>query len=133
MTRKRTLSRGLLVPGDDESDLNAFFDEIVADGGSAPSAAVDSTANDLCTDNQTAGAEEPGGPDKISDPARGSAPDRRIPLAALPRRTVYEAGRPRDHDFFTSALEGLSRALPQHVGSDDKDEHGERAGQMAAA
>lgn len=102
MERKRELSRGLLLPGDDESDASALFDAVVvATPGPVPLPPI--VANDTPA---TAVSAEPRPTLSIRSiapklPASYRAPD-------WPRRVVYAVGAPRDLAIFERPVAGAT-------------------------
>lgn len=107
MTRKRELSRGLLIPGEDDTDTSTLFDDVL--GGDETSSAPKT-------------AEASASPVPESPPAHKSfaktEPTQRPTLSAgsiaqpipakpvAPGRYVFEPSRPRDFSIFLTPVAG---------------------------
>lgn len=108
MERKRTLSRGLFAPGEDESDADALFDAIVTDSAPAP---PPEAAPDVAKVETS--APEPTGlrarltlkPKAIPPAPAAAAPPPR-PAPTWPSRVVFDPDKPRDLTIFTAPLAG---------------------------
>lgn len=108
MRRKRELSRGLLIPGEDEADASTLFEDVL--GGhhkTDPDAEVSPSAD--------AEANEPSAP-RTATPVADTVPPRRptlsvamaersvpAPLVA-PTRYVFEPNKPRDFAIFLAPI-----------------------------
>jgi hypothetical protein len=107
MERKRSLSRGLLAPGEDESDTAALFDAVVQERvADAPSSAP------VAPEPEPVAAPAPG-PKRILSlrlrPRTEPIPAPPPPPAAVPdwpRRIVYEPGGARDYAIFQRPVAG---------------------------
>lgn len=106
MERKRTLSRGLLAPGDDESDAAALFDAVVQDIPPAPVEApaprpFDSDAPEA--PNRTRSILTPRKRPEIPAAQAVSSPS---PASSgnWPRRIVYAPDEARDFNIFRSPI-----------------------------
>jgi hypothetical protein len=107
MRRKRDLSRGLLVPGDDDGDTGALFDEIFG------SVSNDEQPIEPAAD-EAEQPDEPATSEPVSDVPPPSRPTltvgqtarpTRVPNAG-PRRHVFEANGLRDFTIFRAPLDG---------------------------
>jgi hypothetical protein len=101
MTRKRTLSQGLLIPGEDDADVNALFDSIVSnavdvggDDGKAVRLEADGAAQTVEIESEPASPE-------ITAPATAVVPVRE-PRWKSP--TEYRPGQERNHVIFTGPV-----------------------------
>ena len=107
MERKRTLSRGLLAPSDDETDADALFNSIVAEAN----------VSDPTTESLPPRSALPisAAPVPIAKPIRQRLGLRPRPADAIarsvvpslcpwPKRVVYEAGVMRDWSIFTAPI-----------------------------
>ncbi|WP_256960045.1 DEAD/DEAH box helicase [Sphingobium sp. Z007] len=109
MERKRTLSRGLLTPAEDDGDAGALFDSVL--GGS------EERTDDPVQDVIVTGAPDaptlpeavsPAPPSRLSLRPRAATPvpmeAPRAPTPSWPRRVVYHAGGARDYQIFTAPI-----------------------------
>lgn len=126
MTRKRELSRGLLIPGEDESDTSSLFDEVI--GGdilAEPDASTEAPSNQAPAPFTPAGPKtvhaEPEAPTSApaipSMPASDAVPPKRATLSAGPiarpvekvlgpERYVFEPSKQRDFAIFLTPVAG---------------------------
>ena len=105
MERKRELSRGLLLPGDDESDASALFDAVVVEAPEpAPppptSVSVEAPPTVAPAEIRPTLSIRPGPP---KSPVAPRMPD-------WPRRIVYGAGTQRDLAIFERPVAGAAIA-----------------------
>jgi superfamily II DNA or RNA helicase len=110
MTRKRELSRGLLIPGEDEADTSTLFEDVLGGQDETGPAADLPPPPDA-----EAQADEPPQP-PTATPVADTVPPRRptlsvalpersapAPLAA-PSRYVFEPSKPRDFAIFLAPI-----------------------------
>jgi superfamily II DNA or RNA helicase len=126
MTRKRELSRGLLIPGEDETDTNSLFDDVLGGGAlSEPDSAIKATSDQptspfsplepvvLPDELDAASAIPP----VISTPISDTVPPKRATLSPKPiakpaekqhdpGRYVFEPNQPRDFAIFLTPIAG---------------------------
>lgn len=113
MRRKRELSRGLLIPGEDATDASALFDEVVNDqaapantpsAGTAPSDGV-AIATAAATPNSEPPTKRPSANVRpmirLQQPQAKPASPRRVP------RFVFEPRQVANYDIFSVPLHGL--------------------------
>lgn len=107
MRRKRDLSRGLLVPGDDDSDTGALFDEIFGSAGED-----EQPAEPIA--NEAEPPEQPTTFEPVNDVPPPSRPTLTLGQTARPapartagpRRHIFEANGLRDFTIFRAPLDG---------------------------
>jgi hypothetical protein len=106
MERKRSLSRGLLMPGEEDGDAGALFDAIVQDGGEVE-AAIDEALSPPKSEPEQPAADT-SRPRLSLRPRPASAPvfAPSRPVANYPRRIVYEPHGPRDLAIFQRPVNG---------------------------
>ena len=125
MTRKRELSRGLLIPGEDESDTSSLFDDVL--GGDTAPATPDTGADAPSAADLPAHSEAPAGapgPEETrteAPPRPAPAPDTVAPKRPIlvapasapsvlkppaPERYVFEPNQPRDFAIFLTPIAG---------------------------
>lgn len=98
MARKRELSRGLLIPGESESDLNQLLDDVLAEPG------ADELAPAPVQAAQRGVVETPPAPRATLTIAR--PPPTQPAVANAPRRVSFVRGGRRDFSIFTVPLIG---------------------------
>ncbi|MBZ6382843.1 SNF2-related protein [Sphingomonas sanguinis] len=110
MTRKRELSRGLLIPGEDEADTSTLFEDVLG-GHDEPRQAADVPPSP----DAEAQAVEPSAPPSAT-PVADTVPPRRptlsvalpersaLPPLAAPSRYVFEPNKPRDFAIFLAPI-----------------------------
>lgn len=110
MTRKRELSRGLLIPGEDEADTSTLFEDVL---GGHDEAGLD--ADVPPSPDAEAQADKPPQP-PAATPVADTVPPRRPTLSvALPERSapaplvapsryVFEPNKPRDFAIFLAPI-----------------------------
>lgn len=109
MSRKRALSRGLLIPGEDESDTTTLFDDVLgaeADEGAEPSSASAQPTPaepDVAT---TAPSSEPAAPPPKRSTLTVAVPTPAGPKAKWPPRYVFEPNALRDFTIFQGPIDG---------------------------
>lgn len=117
MTRKRELSRGLLIPGEDESDTNSLFDDVLGEDSSPGTLQAESESPPA--DAAPEPAENPvAAPAPLRPtPAPDTVPPKRPTLSAAPvtsapgklggpGRYVFEPNKPRDFSIFLAPIAG---------------------------
>lgn len=123
MTRKRDLSRGLLIPGDDEGDAATLFEDVL--GGPDVPAATSPTrvpdSSDMATQDAVAPAPEEDAHSQAGVPPAPDVPDtvprkratlgiaaaqKRPPETAIASRYVFEPHRARDFAIFLGPIAG---------------------------
>jgi hypothetical protein len=108
MTRKRELSRGLLLPGEDESDIDALFESVVGEGTTSDGDDAAATAEEQVV----AAAEDEPSEEAPSPPARptltlhAQAGDAEPARPTWPSRKVFVPRTPRDLAIFKGPLAG---------------------------
>jgi len=114
MTRKRELSRGLLVPGEDDGDTASLFDDVLGgDGASSPPSepaaaspgeteAAPSVKTVICPPSVPPAPASDTVPPRRPTLSVGSPPTRAPALAV--KRYVFEPGRPRDFAIFLDPI-----------------------------
>lgn len=110
MTRKRELSRGLLIPGEDEADTSTLFEDVLG-GHDEPRQAADVPPSP----DAEAQAVEASAPPSAT-PVADTVPPRRptlsvalpersaLPPLAAPSRYVFEPNKPRDFAIFLAPI-----------------------------
>lgn len=116
MTRKRELSRGLLIPGEDEADTSTLFDEVVGgdqiDDMEPASNAGSEPDDETPVKDQPPPAETTQSTAPISDtvapkrPTLSVAPPSQPAAPAAATRYVFEPHRVRDFSIFTNPIAG---------------------------
>lgn len=134
MTRKRELSRGLLIPGEDEGDTGSLFEDVLGGDDGAADAGTGGgsiepqapSATETPPDTSSAAAAEPPAEPVVVPSAEPShrpvdvpdtVPPKRPTLSAGPiarpaapplaaARYVFEANRPRDFAIFLTPITG---------------------------
>lgn len=113
MTRKRELSRGLLIPGEDESDTSTLFEDVLG-GHDEPSTAEDAPPAPSAPEDQ----EPPEAPAPPAPPVADTVPPKRPTLsvatpqtpapgpAPAPSRYIFEPHKPRDFSIFLTPIAG---------------------------
>ncbi|WP_374944919.1 DEAD/DEAH box helicase [Sphingomonas sp.] len=98
MERKRSLSRGLLAPGDDESDASALFDSVVAEEAvpTLPSKPEPKPAAPLSPERPRLQLRPRTTPEPPPSPP--------VPRGDWPRRAIYQAGAARNLAIFTGPV-----------------------------
>lgn len=110
MTRKRELSRGLLIPGEDEADTTTLFESVL--GGHDEHGQAADVPPSLDTEAQAEDAPEPTPAAPLADtvppkrPTLSVALPERSPPAPLaaPSRYVFEPHEPRDFAIFLAPI-----------------------------
>ena len=110
MRRKRELSRGLLIPGEDDADTSALFESILGEGAAQEPSGTPGNVEAPPTGSAESRTVEPTIPfQQAADPvspaptARASTPQG---PAAWPKRKVYEPDQTRDFTIFTAPISG---------------------------
>lgn len=110
MRRKRELSRGLLIPGEDEADTSALFDSIVqgdeaADGPETSATSSEHAASETLPSHQT----PPPTSDAVDAWKRQTLSAKPVEAASRapgPLRYVFEPRSTRDFSIFTAPIAG---------------------------
>jgi hypothetical protein len=126
MTRKRDLSRGLLIPSEDDSDTSSLFDDVL---GGETEAGPDSAATELASrsaappivgsalETEPVEPEEAAATPSMTTPVSDTVPPKRPTLSAAPSakpaekplgagRYVFEPNKPRDFAIFLTPIAG---------------------------
>ena len=126
MTRKRELSRGLLIPGEDESDTSSLFDEVLGGdtgaeiGANTPDPVPDQAVPPIVApapETEPVEREEPVPASPSTTPISDTVPRKRPTLSAGPiarpaekplgaGRYVFEPNKPRDFAIFLTPIAG---------------------------
>ncbi|MES1985639.1 MAG: SNF2-related protein [Pseudomonadota bacterium] len=124
MTRKRELSRGLLIPGEDDSDTSTLFDDVLGndpfqDTAEAPDTKADSPPADEPLEPLAVApvVEDEAPPVLPPAPAPDTVPPKRSTLSAgpvaqvteklaAPARYVFEPNKQRDFAIFLAPISG---------------------------
>lgn len=122
MTRKRELSRGLLVPGEDEGDTSSLFDDVLGGEDSGPASSDEAPAATpveppISPAPAASEAAPPEPPAPTVAPVSDTVPPKRPTLSAnarpqpkaprlAPSRYVFEPHRARDFSIFLDPIAG---------------------------
>lgn len=110
MTRKRTLSRDLFLPGESESDVEELLDAVLAEaepsGAAAPSQPEAKPEPSAAASGESADQAAQRPVLTARAPVVGPAPPAPGPQPPAPRRVAFAEGQKREHAIFLDPLRG---------------------------